>query len=516
MEVPWPRHCGTNDVTLSVACDIGPVLGWGVTVMVSEPVLVDSFVNCLDASLSFSKTLLSILVPATLLDLASSFYTPMGNIMVISHAFRCYPLRVGCDIRSANLLLLEMNVFPSELLGLPLEREVDFTIELIPGSQPISKASYRMTPVELKELKDQLQELLERVRNRYPLPRIDDLFNQLQGAKFFSKIYLRSGYHHLCVKEQDVSKATSRTCYGHYEFLVMPFGLTNAPAVFMDLMNRVFHEYLEKFIIVFIDDILVYSKTREEHEDHLRIVLEILPDGISMDPSKVEAITKWPRPTTVTEVRSFLGLAGYYRRFVKGTEKEISFFSRTYSSGTGGYQIYSDTSKKGLGCVLIRTSRKNSGTMACHKIQPGIIKDLELMEVKLVVRGSEGYIASLKIVPKLISWINEAHNEDGELWSVLCVLDNSSLREAVLTEAHSSPFSIHPGSTKIRPELVEVTKNEKVTIAKENLKEARSRQKSYADRYRRALEFKPEDHVFLKEDLYFVEEPKAILDKSKS
>ncbi|GJX21748.1 putative reverse transcriptase domain-containing protein [Tanacetum coccineum] len=150
------------------------------------------------------------------------------------------------------------------------------TLVTVPGARPISKAPYRMAPVELKELKDQLQELLERVRNRYPLPRIDDLFDQLQGAKYFLKIDMRLGYHQLRVKDQDVSKTAFRTRYGHYEFLVMPFGLTNAPAVFMDLMNRVFHEYLDRFVIVFIDDILVYSKTREEHEDHLRMVLEIL------------------------------------------------------------------------------------------------------------------------------------------------------------------------------------------------------------------------------------------------
>nr|GFC70245.1 putative reverse transcriptase domain-containing protein [Tanacetum cinerariifolium] len=145
--------------------------------------------------------------------------------------------------------------------------------------------------------------------------------------------------------EQDISKTAFRTRYGHYEFLVMPFGLTNAPAVFMDLINRIFHEFLDKFVIVFFDDILVFSKSKEEHEDHLRIVLQTLgheklyakfskcefwlssvaflghivsAEGITMDPAKVEAITKWPRPTSVTEVCSFLGLAGYYRRFVEG------------------------------------------------------------------------------------------------------------------------------------------------------------------------------------------------------
>nr|GFC29158.1 RNA-directed DNA polymerase homolog [Tanacetum cinerariifolium] len=114
------------------------------------------------------------------------------------------------------------------------------------------------------------------IRNRYPFPRIDDLFDQLQGAMHFYKIDLRSGYHQLRVKEQDISKTTFRTRYGHYEFLVMPFGLTIAPAIFLDLMNRVFHEFLDKFVIVFIDDILVFSKSKEEHDDHLRTVLQIL------------------------------------------------------------------------------------------------------------------------------------------------------------------------------------------------------------------------------------------------
>jgi hypothetical protein len=192
------------------------------------------------------------------------------------------------------------DVFPEELPGVVPDREVEFTIELLPGTSPISIAPYRMAPAELLELKVQLKELLDRgfirpsvspwgapvlfvkkkdgsmrmcidyrqlnrvtVRNQYPLPRIDDLFDQLHGASVFSKIDLRSGYHQIKVRDSDVSKTAFRTRYGHYEFLVMPFGLTNAPAVFMDLMNRVFQPFLDTFVVVFIDDILIYSRSKE-------------------------------------------------------------------------------------------------------------------------------------------------------------------------------------------------------------------------------------------------------------
>ena len=186
------------------------------------------------------------------------------------------------------------------------------------------------------------------IRNQYPLPRIDDLFDQLQGAKVFSKIDLRSGYHQLRVHGEDVPKTAFRTRYEHFEFLVMPFGLTNAPASFMDLMNRIFRPYLDQFVIVFIDDILIYSGSGEEHAKHLRIILQTLrkhrlyaklnkcqfwldsvtflghivsAEGVSVDPKKVEAILNWKPPTSVTEIRSFLGLAGYYRKFVEGFSK---------------------------------------------------------------------------------------------------------------------------------------------------------------------------------------------------
>nr|GEV57809.1 hypothetical protein [Tanacetum cinerariifolium] len=460
------------------------------------------------------------------------------------------------------------DVFSEELLGIPPEREVEFGIELISGTQPISKASYRMAP---KELKEQLQELLNLgfIRpsvssNRYPLPRIDDLFDQLQGAKFFSKNDLKSGYHQLQVKEQDIPKTAFRTRYGHYEFLVMPFGLTNASVVFMDLMNRIFHEYLDKFVIVFIDNILVYSKTKEEHEEHLRIVLGTLrqeklyvkflkcefwlghvaflghivsADGITMDPAKVEAITKWPRPKTVTE------------SFEKLKKRLVSAPILTLPSGSGGFHIYSDALKKGLGCVLMQHGKviayasrqlkpyeanyptydlelaeivfalkiwryylygetcdiftdhkslkyiftqkelnmrqrrwlellkdydtniqyhprkanvvadalsRKSGMLENLQIEPEIIKDLERMVIELCIRGKED--AELWAVFQKFEEDEQTNfwvDDDGVMWfgDRLCVPSDPTLREAVLSEAHSFPFSIHLGSTKMYKDL---------------------------------------------------------------
>ena len=198
------------------------------------------------------------------------------------------------------------------------------------------------------------------IKNKYQLPRIEDLFDLLRGASVSSKIDLRSGYYQLRVKEVDVPKIAFRTSYGHYEFIVMPFGLTNAPAAFMDLMNRVFRPYLDQFVMVFIDDILVYSKDAQEHEHHLRIVLQTLrenqlfaklskcdfwfkevsflghivsAEGIRVDPVKIEAIVNWKPPRNVTEVRSFLGLAGYYQRFVQGFSVIASSLTRLLRKG---------------------------------------------------------------------------------------------------------------------------------------------------------------------------------------
>ena len=182
------------------------------------------------------------------------------------------------------------------------------------------------------------------IKNRYPLPRIDDLLDQLRRARVYSKIDLRTGYHQLRVRETDIPKTAFRMRYGHSEFTVMPFGLTNAPTAFMDLMHRVFQPYLDQFVVVFVDEILIYSQSEWEHEYHLRIVLQLLRDhqlyakfskcefwltevrflghvvsasGVSVDPEKVEAVMSWERPKSVFEIRSFLGLAGYYMRFIE-------------------------------------------------------------------------------------------------------------------------------------------------------------------------------------------------------
>ncbi|GKA24564.1 putative reverse transcriptase domain-containing protein [Tanacetum coccineum] len=235
-------------------------------------------------------------------------------------------------------------VFPEDLPGLPPTRQVEFLIDLVPGAAPVARAPYRLASSEMEELSTQLQELFDKGFIRPSSSPwgdpvlIDDLFDQLQGSSVYSKIDLRSGYHQLRVRNEDIPKTTFRTRYGYYEFQVMPFGLTNTLAVFMDLMNRVCRPYLDKFVIVFIDDILIYSKTKEEHDLHLRLILELLKkeelyakfskcdfwlskvqflrhvidsEGIHVDPGKIESIKDWESPKTPTEIRQFLGLAGY-------------------------------------------------------------------------------------------------------------------------------------------------------------------------------------------------------------
>jgi hypothetical protein len=344
------------------------------------------------------------------------------------------------------------DVFPEDLPGLPPERDVEFVIELKPGTAPISRRSYRMPPNELAEPKTQLQDLLEKgfirpssspwgcptifvkkkdqtlrmcmdyrplnevtIKNKYPLPQIDILFDQLTAARVFSKIDLRSGYHQIRIRPEDIPKTAFTTRYGLFEYLVMSFGLTNDLTHFTYLMNSVFMPELDKFVMVFIDDILIYSKNEEEHAKHLRIVITRLREhqlyakfskcafwleeiqflghvlsakGIELDPSKVQDILEWKSPTTVHQVRSFLGLAGYYRRFIPDFSKIVKPITGLLKNDTKfdwssecnnafeqlkvllttapvlaqpdiekPFDVYCDASGSGLGCVLMQKGR---------------------------------------------------------------------------------------------------------------------------------------------------------------
>ncbi|GJT84962.1 putative reverse transcriptase domain-containing protein [Tanacetum coccineum] len=325
-------------------------------------------------------------------------------------------------------------VFLEDLPGIPPTRQVEFQIDLIPGATHMARAHYRLAPFEMKVLSDQLKELSDKgfirpsfspwgalvlfvkkkdgsfrmgvdyqelnkltVKNRYPLPKLDDLFDQLQGLSVYSKIDLRSGYHQLRVREEYIPKTAFRTRYGHYEFHVMPFGLTNTPAVFMDLMNRVCKPYLDKFVIVFIDDILIYSKSKQEHEEHLKLILELLKKEQLYD--KFSKCEFWiPKVQFLGHVIDSQGLANYYRRFIEGfskiaepmtklTQKKVKFDwgnkakttfqfikQKLYSAlilalleGSKDIIIYCDASIKGLGVVLMQ--RKNVIAYASRQLK---------------------------------------------------------------------------------------------------------------------------------------------------
>ncbi|WVZ70449.1 hypothetical protein U9M48_019118 [Paspalum notatum var. saurae] len=330
------------------------------------------------------------------------------------------------------------DVFPEELPGLSPDRDVEFKIDLILGTAPISRRPYRMAPDELKELKIQLQEQLDKgfIRPSSSPWGCPALFVEKkdQGGKrlyvdyrplnavtvknkypVFSKIDLRFGYYQIKIREEDIPKTAFSTRYGLYEYLVMSFGLTNAPAFFMFMMNSVFMNELDKFVVVFLDDNLIYSKDKKEHEKHLRIVLtrlrkhklyakfskcafwlkevgflgHILSEkGVAVDPRKVECVLNWKQPETITEIRSFLNLAGYYRRFIKDFSKtakpmtsltkknaryswslncEEAFQSLKKSLTTAPvlaqpdvtkpFEVYCDASGNGLGCVLMQEGR---------------------------------------------------------------------------------------------------------------------------------------------------------------
>ncbi|XP_050222500.1 uncharacterized protein LOC126672588 [Mercurialis annua] len=413
------------------------------------------------------------------------------------------------SVHDVPVVMEYSDVFAEELPGLPPDREIEFCIEFSPGTKPISIPLYRMAPTELKELKDQLKELLDReyrqlnkvtIKNKYPVPRIDDLFHQLQGARYLSKIDLRSRYHQSKIRDDDILKTAFRTRYGHYEFLLMSFGLTNAPTDFMDLMNRIFKPFLDQFVIVFTDDNLIYSRTEEEHAHHLRIVLQILREhqlhakfqNVNFeDPKKIE---------TVAPVLAI-------------------------PEGTEGFTIYCDASRVGLGCVLMQygrviayasrqlkkheanypthdleltayhpgkanvvadaLSRKSEGSLAHITIEwrRPLIREINMMfsqDIKFEISHLRSLIAQLSVRPTLIDRIKELQGEDLELrhmmdyvqkgkcqdfsfingalkyGTTLCVPDVENLRKRIMEETHGSTYNIHPSSTKMYRDIKEM------------------------------------------------------------
>ncbi|GKC27302.1 putative reverse transcriptase domain-containing protein [Tanacetum coccineum] len=388
------------------------------------------------------------------------------------------------------------------------------------------ESPYHLAPSELEELSGKLKELQDKgsfkmcidyrelnkmiVKNHYPLPRIDDLFDQLQRSQFFSKIDLRSGYHQLRVHEDDITKTTFRTRYGHFKFIVIPFGLTNAPTVFMDLMNRVCRPYLDKFVIVLIDDILIYYKTREEH--FLGHVIN--GNGIHVNPSKIEAIKNWKAPRTLTEVRSFLGLAGYYCRFIKnfskiaksltiltqkyktfnwGEEQELAFQTLkdklcnapvlALSDGPEDFVVYCDVSEIGLGCVLMQRGKVisyafrhylygiKSVIYTDHKSLQHIFshKELNMRQRRLIELFSNYdceiryHLGKANVVTDALSrkerlkpkrkGLDEMieQRSDGTLYYLdrIWVPLKGYIRTLIMDEAHKSKYSIHPRADKM-------------------------------------------------------------------
>nr|GEW53005.1 putative reverse transcriptase domain-containing protein [Tanacetum cinerariifolium] len=452
-------------------------------------------------------------------------------------------------------------VFPKDLPGIPPTRQVEFRIDLIPGAAPVARAPYRLTPSKIKELAEQLHELTNKgfirpssspwgapvlfvkkkdgsfrmcidyrelnkltMKNRYPLLRIDDLFDQLQGLGVYSKIDLRSGYHQLRVREEDIPKTAFKTRYGHYEFQVMPFGLTNAPAVFMDLMNRVCKPYLDKFVIVFIDDILIYSKSKKEHEGHLRQMLNLLKkeelyakfskcefwiskvqflghvidcQGIHVDPAKIESIKDWASPKTPTEIHQFLGLTGYYRRFIEGfsriaksmtklTQKDVKFdwgdkqeaaFQRikqklcsapilALPEGSEDFVVYYDASIQGKANVIADAlSRKERVPLSVRALVMTIGLDLpkQILKAQTEARKPKniknedvgGMLIENAKNPEAIRTKKLEPSADG----TLCLNSRSwlprygDLQTVIMHESHKSKYSIHPGSKKMYQDI---------------------------------------------------------------
>ncbi|GJY86195.1 putative reverse transcriptase domain-containing protein [Tanacetum coccineum] len=429
-------------------------------------------------------------------------YSPSKSLSCIkADEKRLDDIRTICDFPE---------VFPDDLTGLPPVREIEFCIDLIPGALPVVKSPYRLAPSVMQELSNQLKKLQEKgfirpshspwgahvlfvkkkdgalrmcidykelnkltIKNRYPLPRIDDLFDQLQDACCFSKIDLRLGYHQLRVREEDIPKTAFRTRYGHFEFTVMPFGLTNAPAIFIDLMNRVCKSYLDKFVIVFIDDILIYSKSEEEHEAHLKTIFDLLKeeklyakfskcefwfkevkflghvvnrDGIHVDPSKVESVKNWKTPESPTEIRSFLGLAGDKQEEAFRILKEKLCNAPVLALPDGPNDFVNELNMRQRRWIELLSDYECE--IKYHTGKENVVADALSRKERLKPRRAPA------------EWLRglethfERRNDDGiYFFDRIWIPSVGGIRKLIMDESHTSRYSVHPGADKMYYDL---------------------------------------------------------------
>nr|GEU47258.1 putative reverse transcriptase domain-containing protein [Tanacetum cinerariifolium] len=347
-----------------------------------------------------------------------------------------------------------LEVFLDDLSRLPPIHEIKFQIELIPGAMPVAKSPYHLAPSKLEELSGQLKELQDKVKNCYSLPRIDDLFDQLQGLQFFSKIYLRSGYHQLRVHEDDIPKTAFRTLYGHFEFTVMPFGLTNTPAFLGNVINS---------------------------------------NGIHVDPSKVKAVKNWKAPRTSCEVRSFLGLADYYHSKVNVVVDALSRKERVKLKRVKAMNMILQSSIKDR---ILAAQKEAMDEIA------GLQKGLdEMIEQRIAIHGVPISIISnrnSRFTSKFQQSIQEALGTRLDMRTTCHPWADGHSERTIQTLDDMLKTCAEVGDGQlIGPELVQET-TEKISQIKDRLKAARNRQKSYVDKRRKPLEFSVGDYVLLK------------------
>ncbi|XP_068319687.1 uncharacterized protein [Pyrus communis] len=425
------------------------------------------------------------------------------------------------------------DVFPEDLPGLLPDRDMEFTIKLLPVLFVRKKDRTLRLCIDYRQLNRVT------IKNRYPLPRIDDLFDQLRGSHkyapitcVFSKIDLRSGYYQLKISRDDIPKTAFRTRYGHYEFLVMPFGLTNAPAAFMDLMNRVFQPFLDRFVIVFIDDILVYSKSKAKHVRHLTLLLKRLREhqlyakfskcqfwldqvvflghiisaqGILVDPQKVAAVEKWEQPRTITERHYIYGekckiFTDHKSLQYLFMQKDLNLRQRRWMKLLSDYDCTIDYHPGRANVVADALNRKSQGRInALYASHIPLLADSRSNGVRLKAEDRDvALLANFQVRPILVDRVLEAQVAHRETQDLIQARDRGRRRDLRVRDSDGMLMQEEVGErVLVGPEIVEETTHN-IQVIKSNLKAAQDRQKSLVDRHATDRVYKVGDWAFLK------------------